>query len=29
MHGPIGAYTVAPRQALRIVESRGLAWFAP
>ena len=27
-HGPIGAYTAAPRQALRIVESRGLAWFA-
>lgn len=27
-HGHIGAYTAAPKQALRLVESRGLAWFA-
>src|SRR6201986_1814872 len=26
-HGHIGAYTAAPRDALRIVESRGLKWY--
>ena len=26
-HGHIGAYSAAPRSALRIVESRGLKWY--
>ena len=25
-HGHVGAYTAAPKAALRIIESRGLAW---
>ena len=27
-HGHIGAYTAAPRSALRVVEARGLRWYA-
>ena len=27
-HGHIGAYTAAPKSALRIVEGRGLKWYA-
>ena len=27
MHGHIGAYSAAPREALRVVESRGLRWY--
>jgi hypothetical protein len=27
-HGHIGAYTAAPTRALRLVQSRGLKWFA-
>ena len=27
-HGHIGAYTAAPKAALKIVESRGLKWYA-
>jgi hypothetical protein len=26
-HGHIGAYTAAPRDALRVIESRGLKWY--
>jgi len=26
-HGHIGAYSAAPREALRVVESRGLRWY--
>ena len=27
-HGHVGAYTAAPKSALRIVEGRGLRWYA-
>jgi hypothetical protein len=27
-HGHVGAYTAAPKSALRITQSRGLAWYA-
>ncbi|MCC6198294.1 MAG: GFA family protein [Burkholderiales bacterium] len=27
-HGHIGAYTAAPASALRVVEARGLKWYA-
>lgn len=27
-HGHVAAYTAAPKRALRLVESRGLKWFA-
>ena len=27
-HGHIGAYTAAPKHALRVTESRGLKWYA-
>jgi hypothetical protein len=26
-HGHIGAYTAAPKDALRLIESRGLKWY--
>jgi hypothetical protein len=27
-HGHVGAYTAAPKSALRLVEARGLKWYA-
>jgi hypothetical protein len=27
-HGHVGAYTAAPKAALRVTQSRGLAWYA-
>lgn len=27
-HGHVGAYTAAPKSALRVIESRGLKWYA-